>query len=145
QQQGVQPVGPDPGHGGGCGTFHVWDGKTPIGVLFPFWTVKTTTEYIVSMIVIFILAFLYEGLLNVQQVCDRRMQSGTKASKYTASQQLLRAALHTLRVFSSLMLMLVFMLFEWGLAIALVVGAGVGFFVFSTSDTPQNVQRSSCH
>eukprot|EP00474_Spongospora_subterranea_P008363 CRZ08821.1 hypothetical protein [Spongospora subterranea] len=157
------------------GTFFAWGSERKLDVLFSFWRIQSTSGYVWSMIAIFLMGFLFEGLQTLQQFVDRKMASrsteccceseglpikqvedtkmpgssqSTPKAQYTKGQECIRALFHMTRVFSSLMLMLIFMLFEWGTSLALVFGAGAGYLFFNIM-TPmpsgQGTRQAGCH
>jgi copper transporter 1 len=131
-------------HGGYCET-----------VLFEWWKVSGAGGLVASMVVIFILALLYEALkyyrlnmsLNgyvskqcgdIERTCGPGCRGATNAQESSGRKQPtmlslvhgLQTFLQIVQVLLSYFLMLVFMTYNVWLCVALVIGAGLGYFLF---------------
>lgn len=126
-------------------------------ILFEDWKVDTVGGIVASCFGIFILAALYEGLKVFREVMKRRYSylvsvdlSETKTYGIGPSQttvvtesrgqsprsrifnwhHFLQTGLHVVQVTVSYFLMLIFMTYNVWLCLAVVLGAGFGYFVF---------------
>ncbi|TDG42917.1 hypothetical protein AWZ03_010668 [Drosophila navojoa] len=149
--------------GGGTGTgmehmmsmaFHFGYDET---ILFSWWHIDTVAGLIGSMIAIFLLALLYEGLKYYREylfwktynLLEYRPVTGpqrnpeaprlpTPAAAAPSPVQptmlsinhLYQTLLHVLQVTLSFLLMLIFMTYNVWLCMMVVLGAGVGYFLF---------------
>lgn len=153
-------------HGGAMGvamdhmmsmSFHFGCNET---ILFSWWKIETVLGLIVSMIAIFLMATLYEGLKYYREYLfwktynlleyrpvsmpEKGSEEQTPAPtihyvgevihKKTPSMlsinHLYQTVLHVIQVTLSFLLMLIFMTYNVWLAIAVVLGAAVGYFLF---------------
>ncbi|KAA0189924.1 hypothetical protein HAZT_HAZT001144 [Hyalella azteca] len=92
-------------------------------ILFDFWRISEVWELLLSMLGIFILAFLYEALKYCRDLFYRSM-------KMMSSAHAIQTCLHMVQFLVSYLLMLVFMTYNAWLCLAVLLGAGVGYFVF---------------
>jgi len=121
-------------------------------ILFKSWTISTAGGLLASMIGIFLMAILYEGLKYYREYLFRKSYSalnfscinnagdgpkvmphphhGSLRSRMLSFGHVAQTALHVLQVTLSYFLMLIFMTYNVWLCLAVVLGAGVGFFVF---------------
>ncbi|XP_022696408.1 probable low affinity copper uptake protein 2 isoform X1 [Varroa jacobsoni] len=122
-------------------------------LLFDFWEVDSTIGMILSCIAIFIMAFLYEGLKTLRTHLIHREHR----SRYTAVRaenemagptsaapegniairsgmlgltHIQQTGLYMVQVLLAYFLMLLFMAFNVWICLAIVWGAGLGYFVF---------------
>lgn len=146
-------------HGGGSGheghmgmamTFYF--GYTNVELLFSGLVINSAGEMVLACIGVFLLAALYEGLKIGREFLLRRSQVNVRYNSMplpgsdgtvvmethkTVGQRMLSPAhflqtlLHVLQVVLSYMLMLVFMTYNGYLCIAVALGAGAGYFLFS--------------
>uniref|UniRef100_A0A069DP13 Copper transport protein n=1 Tax=Panstrongylus megistus TaxID=65343 RepID=A0A069DP13_9HEMI len=136
------------GHMGMQMYFHFGLNET---ILFSFWETSSAEGLIGSMIGIFFLALLYEGLKyfreflfwkNYSSLQYRTVQgpspkpnaeeSNTRVVKPSlfSKHHILQTFLHIIQVFVSYLLMLIFMTYNVWLCIAVVLGAAAGYFLF---------------
>ncbi|XP_064555269.1 protein SLC31A2 [Drosophila montana] len=157
------------GHGGHGGSmiFHCSDRET---ILFQFWTTDSTTSIVLSCLVVFIMAILYEALKCYREwlkKCGKKRQEGGDnrtpsrmqqfntpisepalalpmpelpvapenpragpAAPWLSPMHWYQTLLHMIQVTISFLLMLIFMTFNVWLCIAVVLGAGVGYYIF---------------
>lgn len=116
-------------------------------ILFSWWKIHNIGGLIGSMIGIFILALLYEGLkywrehlfrkaiATLQYCANLQKGNATEDNKASHMNMLsldhgLQTLLHVLQMIVSYFLMLIFMTYNVWLCIAVVLGAGVGYFLF---------------
>ncbi|XP_073994403.1 high affinity copper uptake protein 1-like isoform X2 [Rhodnius prolixus] len=120
-------------------------------ILFSFWEISTIEGLIGSMVGIFILALLYEGLkyfreflfwknyssLQYRTVQGPAIKSTTEGTNtrvvkpsLLSKHHILQTFLHIIQVFVSYLLMLIFMTYNVWLCIAVVLGAATGYFLF---------------
>ncbi|CAL8280243.1 unnamed protein product [Merluccius merluccius] len=142
-------------HGGGGGhsmamTFYF--GYNNVELLFTGLVINTAGEMVGACVAVFLLALLYEGLKIGREALLRRSQVNVRYNSMpvpggegtvlvethkTVGQRMLSAAhlvqtlLHVLQVSVSYLLMLVFMTYNGFLCIAVAIGAGAGYFLFS--------------
>ncbi|EDW59048.1 protein SLC31A2 [Drosophila virilis] len=168
------------GHGGHGGSmiFHCSDRET---ILFKFWTTDSTTSIVLSCLVVFIMAILYEALKCYREwlkKCNKKRLEGGEnrprsiltqlssipstpiseaalsmaeqfppplpvaaptapensragpAAPWLSPMHWYQTLLHMIQVTISFLLMLIFMTFNVWLCIAVVLGAGVGYYIF---------------
>jgi len=117
-------------------------------ILFDFWRTDEVWELIVSMLVLYIIAFSYEGLKYSREFLFRK---AIGSSQYTSSDRsnvaiadnnkpvsvkmlssahVVQTLLHTLQFLVSYCLMLVFMTYNVWLCLACLLGSGTGYFFF---------------
>ncbi|XP_050686050.1 high affinity copper uptake protein 1-like isoform X2 [Eriocheir sinensis] len=116
-------------------------------ILFDWWSIDSVGGLIGSMIGIFILAMLYEGLKYWREHLFRKsiaaMQYCASVEKGSINEQPkpsqmnmlsmdhgIQTLLHVLQMIVSYFLMLIFMTYNGWLCIATVLGAGFGYFLF---------------
>uniref|UniRef100_T1J240 Copper transport protein n=1 Tax=Strigamia maritima TaxID=126957 RepID=T1J240_STRMM len=120
-------------------------------ILFESWTISTVGGLIGSMVIIFLMATLYEGLKYFREYLFRRHYSsvnfscinnagdgpkmmpqphGSWRSQLLGFTHILQTFLHIVQVTLSYFLMLIFMTYNVWLCLAVVLGAGLGFFIF---------------
>ncbi|CAL9681995.1 unnamed protein product [Knipowitschia caucasica] len=138
------------GHMGMVMTFYF--GFKNVELLFPGLVINSAGEMVVACLGVFLLAALYEGLKIGREVLLRRSQVNVRYNSMplpgsdgtvlmethkTVGQRMLSPAhflqtlLHILQVVLSYILMLVFMTYNGFLCIAVAIGAGAGYFLFS--------------
>lgn len=120
-----------------------------VTIMFENWHVTNVGGLIGSCIGIFLLAIIYEGIKYFREYLFRRInpeahyttansdngrmiQPETARVRYRMinSHHFLQTFLHIVQVTVSYFLMLIFMTYNVWLCISVVLGAGVGFFVF---------------
>ncbi|XP_032581542.1 high affinity copper uptake protein 1 isoform X2 [Drosophila sechellia] len=150
-------------HGGGSGTgmehmmpmaFHFGYNET---ILFSWWHIETVAGLVGSMIAIFLLALMYEGLKYYREYLFWKTYNLLEYRPVTGPQRnpeapripspaaaapspvqpsmlsinhLLQTLLHVLQVTLSFLLMLIFMTYNVWLCLMVVLGAAVGYFLF---------------
>ncbi|XP_017054632.1 high affinity copper uptake protein 1 isoform X2 [Drosophila ficusphila] len=150
-------------HGGGSGTgmehmmpmaFHFGYDET---ILFSWWHIETVAGLVGSMIAIFLLALMYEGLKYYREylfwktynLLEYRPVTGPQRNpeapripspaaaapspvqpSMLSTNHLLQTLLHVLQVTLSFLLMLIFMTYNVWLCLMVVLGAAVGYFLF---------------
>lgn len=148
------------GHEGGHGGDHVghmmamtfYFGYKNVELLFSGLVINSPGEMVLACLGVFLLAALYEGLKIGREVLLRRSQVNVRYNSMplpgsdgtivmethkTVGQRMLSPAhflqtlLHVLQVVLSYVLMLVFMTYNGFLCIAVALGAGAGYFLFS--------------
>lgn len=138
------------GHMGMAMTFYF--GCKNVELLFSGLVINSAGEMVLACLGVFLLAALYEGLKIGREVLLRRSQVNVRYNSMplpgsdgtivmethkTVGQRMLSPAhflqtlLHVLQVVLSYMLMLVFMTYNGWLCIAVALGAGAGYFLFS--------------
>lgn len=120
-------------------------------ILFEEWKTDSVGGILGSMIGIFLMAMFYEGLKYYREYLFRKAHAsvnfscinspgdGPKAlpnspvalrSRMISSSHTLQTVLHVFQVTLSYFLMLIFMTYNVWLCLAVVLGAGAGFFIF---------------
>lgn len=142
-------------HGGGSAhsmamTFYF--GYNNVELLFTGLVINSAGEMAGACLAVFLLALLYEGLKIGRETLLRRSQVNvrynsmpvpggegtvlvethkTVGQRMVSVAHLVQTLLHVLQVSVSYLLMLVFMTYNGFLCIAVAVGAGAGYFLFS--------------
>uniref|UniRef100_A0A4W3J897 Copper transport protein n=3 Tax=Callorhinchus milii TaxID=7868 RepID=A0A4W3J897_CALMI len=142
------------GHGGMMMMMQMtfYFGHKNVELLFPGLVINSVGGMVAACVVIFLLAMLYEGLKIGRECLLRKSQVNVRYNSMpvpgpngtmlmethkTVGQQMLsvphiiQTMLHILQVVISYFLMLVFMTYNGYLCIAVALGAGAGYFVFS--------------
>lgn len=149
------------GHGGGTGGGHeghmsmamtFYFGYENVELLFSGLVINSPGEMVLACLGVFLLAALYEGLKIGREFLLRRSQVNVRYNSMplpgndgtivmethkTVGQRMLSPAhflqtlLHVLQVVLSYVLMLIFMTYNGFLCIAVALGAGAGYFLFS--------------
>jgi len=134
-------------------------------VLFKGWKIHNVGTLVSSMIGVFLFAILYEALKFTRQWLaeyaatkqmsrfgDMEAKTGLtrKANAYVGTTpfsfwHILQTFLHMLQTFLSYLLMLVFMTYNGYLCIAVILGAGVGYFAFGWRTKIQVEVSDHCH
>ncbi|XP_052857265.1 high affinity copper uptake protein 1 isoform X2 [Drosophila gunungcola] len=150
-------------HGGGSGTgmehmmpmaFHFGYNET---ILFSWWHIETVAGLVGSMIAIFLLALMYEGLKYYREYLFWKTYNLLEYRPVTGPQRnpeapripspaaaapspvqpsmlsvnhVLQTLLHVIQVTLSFLLMLIFMTYNVWLCLMVVLGAAVGYFLF---------------
>lgn len=127
-------------------------------ILFDFWRIDVVWELLVSMLIIFVMAFLYEGLKYSREYLFRRALSSSQYSSTSRNNititdgrqpvrymeqiimppavgmlsvpHLIQTLLHMVQFLVSYFLMLIFMTYNVWLCLACLLGAGAGYFFF---------------
>ncbi|XP_075993447.1 high affinity copper uptake protein 1 isoform X2 [Genypterus blacodes] len=147
---GVGGGGHEGGHGGMRMTFY-FDYKN-VELLFTGLMINSPGEMVGACVGVFLLAVFYEGLKIGREVLLRRSHVNVRYNSMplpgsdgtvlmethkTVGQRMLSPAhflqtlLHIIQVVVSYLLMLVFMTYNGFLCIAVALGAGMGYFLFS--------------
>ncbi|RUS73271.1 hypothetical protein EGW08_018966 [Elysia chlorotica] len=140
-------------------------------LLFHNWHAETPGAMIGACCAIFCLAVLYEGLKELRsqlqrsytlptsglfdtlgrpqaELRDLLFEEGDRKAVWTiySWRHLVQTLLHMVQAILSYSLMMVFMTFNLGLCLALVLGLGVGYFLFGwTRDAPGAVGTQPCN
>ncbi|KAI9477408.1 copper transpport protein [Coemansia sp. RSA 989] len=132
-----------------------WDTDN-VCILFDFWRITSTTSLVLSCAAVFVLGYLYElsrarvrfwELATYSNGSAARAQLETPlvtADGFDKRARWMRALLYGLLVAYSYSLMLIFMTYNGFLILAVIGGAVVGHYKFST-DTPGAVRGANCH
>jgi len=156
--------------GGGCDMmmspmkmyFHFGINET---VLFKGWMIHDDGSLVLSIIGVFLFALLYEALKFsrqwlIQYAASRHQaqfanMNGAGLPKQSVSYMgstpftfwhLLQTFLHVVQTFVSYLLMMIFMTFNAWLCIAIIVGAGAGYFAFGwRAKIVVDVHGDHCH
>lgn len=120
-------------------------------ILFYEWETQTTGAMVGAVIGVVLLALLYEGLKFVREhlyrhqyssltystcaVTGNNVQGSAELHKITSNRllswpHLVQTALHVIQVLLSYFLMLIFMTFNIWLCLGILIGSGMGFFLF---------------
>lgn len=147
------------GHGGGCHggghTMWMWyHAELNDTILFQFWTVNNVVMMFFTCLVLFLLAMFFESLKWIRTAVDNRLSApaaaqnksaigGTKeqSNKTRTVARVAQTLLFTLQISISYLLMLAVMSFSIWITVAVCLGAGVGFFLFSSQKAQQQQQR----
>ncbi|XP_074655102.1 high affinity copper uptake protein 1-like isoform X4 [Tubulanus polymorphus] len=142
-------------------------------VLFEQWYIQSVGAMVGSCIAIFILACLYEGLKVLREYLLRKhvvairysaydmpastsgssreamvmetQQNGSIKHKMISWPHILQTMLHILQIVISYFLMLIFMTYNVWLCIAVVLGAGTGYFLFGWKKAVVVDVNEHCH
>lgn len=119
-------------------TFHL---RTNLNLLFEPWNIESTKVLIGSCIGVLFVSLLYEGLkLYRAKMMHRRTERRANiCSIYRWSQTIM----HIMQVIVGYLLMLVVMTYQVYLGIAIVAGAGLGYFIFAGLIGDREPERSS--
>jgi len=150
----------------GHGMMHMFfHGGTAETILFEFWKISETGGLILSMILIFLLAFAYEGLKFYREHLYRHsfqtvqlstvampVENGTLREthktvqvKILSTMHVWQTILHIVQMVVSYFLMLIFMTYNVWLCIAVALGAGVGYFCFGWKKSVVVDVTEHCH
>merc|ERR1719204_1669675 len=122
-----------------------------VTILFKQWKTTNAGELLASCFALFVLSALYEGLKVGRQILLARAEE-VSADVYAnegnglsrdnvvivrpakrrlcSTSHVIQSLLHMIQVFLGYLLMLVFMTYNVWLCVAVVVGSGVGYFLF---------------
>jgi len=137
-------------------------GHMEMAVLFQWWSISTVWELLLSMLGLFILAFLYEGLKFYRDYLFRTsLASGPQYTSKTdltiadgpqpvrmsmfSSAHVVQTLLHMLQFTISYALMLVFMTYNLWLCFAVLLGSGLGYFFFGWRKSVVIDLTEHCH
>ncbi|XP_043575805.1 high affinity copper uptake protein 1 isoform X1 [Chiloscyllium plagiosum] len=144
-----------PGHGHGSGSMMMmtfYFGYKKVELLFPGLVINSVGGMVGACVVVFLCALAYEGLKISRECLLRKSQVNVRYNSMpvpgpngtilmethkTVGQQmfsvphLIQTVLHIIQVVISYFLMLVFMTYNGYLCIAVALGAGAGYFLFS--------------
>jgi len=140
-------------HDGMVMTFH---GGYNEQILFDFWETKTIPLFLLSCVALFVFAALYEGLKLLREILIKRDMKNRKdlidqttkptiTSRLLSKGHLIQTLLHMLQIAVSYMLMLVFMTYNSWLCLSVVLGAGLGYFVFGLQRLTSIDVNEHCH
>ncbi|XP_065169676.1 high affinity copper uptake protein 1-like [Atheta coriaria] len=124
--------------------FHFGNTET---VLFESWTFDTDGGLIGSAIGIFFLAMFYEAFKFGRDIFAQKMQKCTKDSKQTMFNMPhgVQTLMHAIQFILSYFLMFIFMTFNVWLCLAVILGGGVGYFLFGWKKTSVGDLTEHCH
>jgi len=127
-------------------------------ILFDFWNTKASIPlFLLSCLALFILAALYEGLKLVREKLIRREllsrqssnvlnnRSIPASSRLFSHGHIIQTSLHMLQITVSYLLMLVFMTYNTWLCLSVVLGAGLGYFIFGLQRLTSIDVNEHCH
>lgn len=172
--QTVDHAAMDMGHGGGGGHdmhdmggmqmyFHVGVAET---ILFKEWSVSTVGGMLGSVVGVFFMAAMYEGLKYFREHLFRLHFSSINYSSVAVTGQdgrtitevhqivrnrivswahIIQTLLHMLQMVISYFLMLIFMTYNVWLCLAVVLGAGFGYFIFGWKKATVVDVTDHCH
>lgn len=112
--------------------FHAGYAET---ILFHWWKVETVVGYLFTCLTIFMAAFLLEFVIGLRHRFEIRKRKRLRTEGRTGVEKVLGAidstCLHMLSLALAYPLMLVIMTYNYGLALSVILGAGLGYFLFS--------------
>ncbi|KAL1923800.1 uncharacterized protein VTP21DRAFT_8780 [Calcarisporiella thermophila] len=121
-------------------------------VVFSWWRINGAFDMVLSCLAVAALAVGYEWLKMLSSRYDQQVtkskkgyvdsESSSSRRHSTKRQQLWRSIWYALLVGYSFMLMLVFMTFNAYLMISMVVGTGIGFYLFGGESAARSM---ACH
>ncbi|BFZ20108.1 hypothetical protein BsWGS_23147 [Bradybaena similaris] len=141
-------------------------------ILFESCLTKSPGGMVAACFVVFFLAVLYEGLKFLREIVLQRSLTGKAHGAFTVgtlpagssqeqmvmqirnpsitsrmltSSHFLQTLLHIIQVFISYCLMLVFMTYNVWLCVAIILGAGVGYFTFGWKRAMVVDSNEHCH
>ncbi|CAL8079911.1 unnamed protein product [Orchesella dallaii] len=131
-------------------------GGTKVTILFKFWETSNTGVFVASLIIVFLLALVYEALKFYREVLyersatlasDRAVQGllGGIRSNIFKSYHLVQTVLHMVQLVLSYFLMLIFMTYNIWLGLAITLGAGVGYLLFGWNKRSAVDITEHCH
>lgn len=140
-------------------SFHFGTNET---VLFDWWTFSTTSGLVYSMIGIFLMATLYEGLKyfreylfwksynaiqyrSVQIPLEKGPNDSVSQPTMFSITHLLQTFLHIIQISISYLLMLIFMTYNVWLCLAVLFGATLGYFLFGWKKSVVVDVTEHCH
>ncbi|CAF3658407.1 unnamed protein product [Rotaria sp. Silwood1] len=132
-------------------TFH---GGYKEQILFDQWNTKTTSAFVASWFAVFFFAVLYEALKTFRDALARRDICATctqtenrqqTVARLLSASHLIQTLLHILQMALSYLLMLVAMTFNIYLFFAIVLGAGLGHFLFGWRRSSVIDYNEHCH
>ncbi|KAK7095182.1 high affinity copper uptake protein 1-like [Littorina saxatilis] len=146
---------------GGMMSMFFQDGITEY-ILFKQLHTNTRGEFASACIVVFVVAILYEVLKFLREEMLRRhnvkvahiLLHGSQdqktvmlsaAGRILSRTHLLQTLLHAVQIFVSYCLMLVFMTYNAYLALSLILGATLGYFITGWKRTQVNDLNENCH
>ncbi|XP_047138652.1 high affinity copper uptake protein 1 [Hydra vulgaris] len=102
-----------------------------VTLIFKGWHTKTNAELIGSCIALALIAFMYEGLKVLREVIKYNYSGfNNQYSIMFSWLHILQTVLHMVVVFIGYFLMLAFMTYNTWICLAVIIGAGVGYFAF---------------
>ncbi|XP_017474994.1 PREDICTED: high affinity copper uptake protein 1-like [Rhagoletis zephyria] len=120
-------------------------------ILWKNWSPKSIAEFTLSALAVFLLSFLYEALKFLRQFLLRRelkrigknkeqvdpvchtfagLKSKQLLKKILAKSHLIQTLLFLIQVTLSMLIMLIFMTFNYWLCLAIILGLTIGYFLF---------------
>jgi len=138
-------------------------GYTEMAVLFQWWSISTVWELLLSMLGLFILSYLYEGLKYYR---DHLFRQSVGSSVYTSSSKtdltiddgpqphrmsmfssghVIQTLLHVIQFTISYVLMLIFMTYNLWLCFAVLAGSALGYFFFGWRKSVVVDLTEHCH
>ncbi|KAJ7339568.1 hypothetical protein OS493_005969 [Desmophyllum pertusum] len=137
------------GHGESAGHVMMFHLRTNLNLLFEPWDISTTKVLVGSCIAVLFVSALYEGLkifrgrlMNMHTGMEQETEHETDAVHIMRSHQgcrqnmcsfhhLTQTVIHVVQVVVGYLLMLVVMTYQVYLGIAVIFGAGLGYFLFA--------------
>ncbi|KAK9877841.1 hypothetical protein WA026_020073 [Henosepilachna vigintioctopunctata] len=115
-------------HGGMVMTFHFGYHEK---VLIDQWHITNVAGLIGSMVVLMVIAIIYEVLKYVREHLSRHNGRGSRATQSTiwSKMHCMQTLLHLIQLTLSYLLMLIFMTYNAWLCIAVVLGSTIGYFL----------------
>ncbi|CAF0836464.1 unnamed protein product [Rotaria sordida] len=132
-------------------TFH---GGYKEQILFNQWNTQTTGAFAASWFAIFFVAVLYEALktfrdaLARRDVCETCTQTGNRQqtlARLLSVSHAIQTVLHIIQMALSYLLMLIAMTFNIYLFLAIILGAGLGHFLFGWRRSSVIDYNDHCH
>ncbi|OAD66682.1 hypothetical protein PHYBLDRAFT_119009 [Phycomyces blakesleeanus NRRL 1555(-)] len=128
-------------------------------IVFEWWHIHSVTQFILSSLALVAIAILYEFLRAQANSLDHKWSTKPSfqsdsldhinetvpliSSKTQGNRSLIRSSLYAVLVALSFWIMLVFMTYNGYLMLAIVVGAGIGHYLFANRlSTDRSIQ---CH
>lgn len=109
--------------------FHL---RTDLNLLFEPWNINSTKVLIGSCIGVLFVSFLYEGLkIYRAKLMHSRNRKKQRGANICSIHHWSQTIMHILQVVLGYLLMLVVMTYQVYLGVAVVVGAGLGYFIFA--------------
>jgi len=157
------------GHGNNSGGMHMMQMYFHFGVdeyvLFKGWKISTAGGMVASVVGVFLMGMLYEGLKYFREYLFKQYVSSIQFStiaitgeagkvsqvhkvenhKMLSLAHAMQTALHIVQIIVSYFLMLIFMTYNVWLCLGVVLGAGVGYFIFGWKKASVVDITEHCH
>jgi len=142
------------GNGGSGGMIMYMDGfrwsladNSPcLNLFFPGWTLDTSGKFAGAVLGVLALAVVTEGISKFRYVVQRRFRQARRTSSVRSplKHRCAIASLHTLQALMGYVLMLVTMTFSLELLLTVIVGLGLGYFLFFSEDDHHVTTNPCC-